>query len=61
VIDTGSRSLSTLAFARTRRGRGGRQPDTSGGSFRLTFENQVAGPIVLGWGAHFGLGLFTAS
>jgi CRISPR-associated protein Csb2 len=62
VIDAGAgRPLSTLAFARTRRGRGGRQPDTAGGSFRLTFETKVAGPIALGWGAHFGLGLFTAS
>jgi CRISPR-associated protein Csb2 len=62
VINAGTgRPLSTLAFARTRRGRGGRQPDTAGGSFRLSFETKVAGPIALGWGAHFGLGLFTAS
>jgi hypothetical protein len=40
---------------------GGRQPDTAGGSFRLTFETKIAGPIALGWGARFALGLFMAS
>ena len=54
----GTTSHSTLAFARTRTGRGGSQPDTAGGFFRLTFEQDVEGPIALGWGAHFGLGLF---
>jgi CRISPR-associated protein Csb2 len=49
---------STLAFARTRGGRGGRQVDTGGGFFRLMFEKELEGPIALGWGAHFGLGLF---
>lgn len=56
----GSRSLSTLAFTRMRRGRGGSQPDKAGGFFQLTFEKEVSGPIALGWGAHFGLGLFAA-
>jgi CRISPR-associated protein Csb2 len=58
IVQVGGRSLSTLAFARTRRGRGGVQPDAAGGSFRLTFERNLSGPIALGWGAHFGLGLF---
>jgi CRISPR-associated protein Csb2 len=51
---------STLAFARTRAGRGGRQLDTAGGFFRLQFEKDFEGPIALGWGAHFGLGLFAS-
>lgn len=59
-VDSG-RPHSTLAFARTRRGRGGRQPDTSGGFFRLLFEQPVPGPIAIGWGAHFGLGTFRAA
>jgi CRISPR-associated protein Csb2 len=58
VVPAGRRSLSTLAFARTRRGRGGPQPDTAGGAFVLTFDQNQPGPIALGWGAHFGLGLF---
>lgn len=55
------RFLSTLAFARTRsRGRGGLQPDASGGFFELRFDRERLGPITLGWGAHFGLGMFRA-
>ncbi|MBF0561783.1 MAG: type I-U CRISPR-associated protein Cas5/Cas6 [Alphaproteobacteria bacterium] len=57
-IGAGDTPRSTLAFVRTRSGRGGHQPDTAGGFFRLTFEQDVEGPIALGWGAHFGLGLF---
>jgi CRISPR-associated protein Csb2 len=57
MVQIGGRSLSTLSFTRTRRGRA--QPDTAGGSFRLTFEKEIPGPIALGWGSHFGLGLFT--
>jgi CRISPR-associated protein Csb2 len=62
ILRIGSgRPRSTLAFARTRQGRGGRQPDTSGGFFRLTFDAPIPGPVALGWGAHFGLGLFRAA
>jgi CRISPR-associated protein Csb2 len=57
-IGPGNTLRSTLAFARTRAGRGGSQPDAAGGFFRLEFKQEVAGPIALGWGAHFGLGLF---
>lgn len=59
-VGQGCTSRSTLAFARTRGGRGGRQLDTAGGFFRLQFEKDVEGPLALGWGAHFGLGLFAA-
>jgi CRISPR-associated protein Csb2 len=34
--------------------RGGR----SGTAFRLTFAEPISGPLALGYGAHFGLGLF---
>jgi CRISPR-associated protein Csb2 len=47
-------------FRRRRRdGRGRRGPDRSYG-VRLVFSETVRGPIVLGYGAHFGLGLFAA-
>jgi CRISPR-associated protein Csb2 len=47
-------------FRRRRRdGRGRRGPDRAYG-VRLVFSKPVRGPIVLGYGAHFGLGLFTA-
>jgi CRISPR-associated protein Csb2 len=48
-----------LAFSRTRTRRGGIQPDVGGGFFELTFDQPVRGPIALGWGCHFGLGLFS--
>jgi CRISPR-associated protein Csb2 len=50
---------SPLAFSRTRMRRGGIQPDAAGGFFELTFNQPVQGPIALGWGCHFGLGLFS--
>ena len=47
-------------FRRRRRdGRGRRGPDRAYG-MRLVFAETVRGPIALGYGAHFGLGLFTA-
>ncbi|MCS7026831.1 MAG: type I-U CRISPR-associated protein Csb2 [Bryobacteraceae bacterium] len=44
-------------FVRTRQGNGGLPP---AGVFHLTlkFHVPVTGPLCLGWGAHFGLGLF---
>jgi CRISPR-associated protein Csb2 len=45
-------------FRRRRKDGGGRRgPDLAFGA-RLTFEHPVSGPIALGYGAHFGLGLF---
>jgi len=57
-IGSGGTLRSTLAFNRTRSGRGGQQPDAAGGFFQLTFDRLIDGPVSLGWGAHFGLGLF---
>lgn len=46
-------------YRRRRFGGGGRRgPDRAYGA-RLTFAQPVQGPIALGYGAHFGLGLFT--
>ncbi len=55
------RLRSALAFNRTRSRRGDRQPDVSGGFFRLSFAQPMGGPIAIGWGCHFGLGLFLPS
>jgi CRISPR-associated protein Csb2 len=57
-IRISGRPRSPLAFVRTRQGRGGGRADMSGGFFDLVFDGEVQGPIALGWGAHFGLGLF---
>lgn len=47
-------------FVRSRR-RGGVQPPQDAGWFvRIEFRTDVAGPICLGYGSHFGLGLFVA-
>lgn len=55
------RVRTPLAFSRIRARRGGSQPDSAGGFFELTFTQPVQGPIALGWGCHFGLGLFSPS
>jgi CRISPR-associated protein Csb2 len=60
TLDINGRARSPLSFVRTRHGRGGHRADMSGGFFELTFDGEVQGPIALGWGAHFGLGLFAA-
>jgi len=35
-----------------------KQPDAHGGFWRLTFAEPVYGPVALGFGCHFGLGMF---
>jgi len=37
------------------------QPDTEGSFWRLTFPEPIQGPVALGFGCHFGLGLFATS
>jgi CRISPR-associated protein Csb2 len=55
--NAGRQAISFRRFARTRQGNGGTPP---AGVFHitLTFGHRVEGPICLGWGSHFGLGLF---
>lgn len=55
--DAGRRARWFRGFARTRQANGGTPP---AGLFHvtLTFTRPVEGPICLGWGCHFGLGLF---
>lgn len=50
--------LSWLEFRRERIGGAGRRGGDPGGGFLLEFEEPVSGPIALGYGCHFGLGLF---
>src|SRR5690606_16018485 len=45
-------------FTRVRKKDRGRSGGRPGFGFRITFTEPVAGPIALGYGAHFGLGLF---
>ncbi len=55
------RELRPVHFHRFRRRKGLRQPDTQGSFWKLTFPEPVAGPVALGFGCHFGLGIFRAT
>ena len=59
-ISLGGTGRRTVHFHRFRsRGREV-QPDTAGAFLEITFPKPVEGPIMLGYGSHFGLGLFIA-
>ncbi len=47
-----------VAFHRRRRSGKPQPPKTRPWSIRLTFDRPITGPIALGYGSHFGLGLF---
>lgn len=57
-LDFGGRQLRSLHYHRFRRKRGLTQPDTLGRLIELSFAAPVCGPLALGFGCHFGLGLF---
>jgi len=54
------RPRRTVHFRRFRSRRGLTQPDTRGRFARLSFPEAIQGPLALGFGCHFGLGLFRA-
>ena len=59
-ISSGGTSRRAIQFHRFRsRGRE-MQPDAAGALLDIVFPNPVEGPIALGYGSHFGLGLFVA-
>ena len=47
-----------IHFHRFRSKRGLMQPDRRGSFLRVTFDEPLIGPLALGFGCHFGLGLF---
>ncbi|MGH8759682.1 MAG: type I-G CRISPR-associated protein Csb2 [Burkholderiales bacterium] len=57
-VQHGGRALRPLHFHRFRRKRGLVQPDTLGRLLQIRFAQPVRGPLCLGFGSHFGLGLF---
>jgi CRISPR-associated protein Csb2 len=57
----GGRRLRPLHFHRFRRKRGLTQPDRLGRLLELRFAEPIQGPLALGFGCHFGLGLFMPS
>jgi len=54
----GERFTRWIEFRRQRLKGEGQKGSTTGYGFRLTFQEPVQGPIVLGYGCHFGLGQF---
>jgi CRISPR-associated protein Csb2 len=54
------RERRPIHFHRFRSGGREMQPDPMGTFLRLTFPSPIEGPLALGFGSHFGLGLFAA-
>lgn len=62
INSTGSGKGKAVPWYRFRRQRtkgGGTQASFIGHGFRITFASPVQGPLMAGYGCHFGLGLFT--
>lgn len=57
AIDVAGKKRRPVDFHRFRSKRGLVQPDTQGRFVRISFPEPVEGPIALGFGCHFGLGL----
>ncbi len=58
-VDVGKgRTRRPIHFHRIRSRRGLTQPDPVGSFRRLTFPDPIGGPLALGFGCHYGLGLF---
>lgn len=60
AVRVGGGLRNVLAFHRFRSRRGLVQPDRTGLALHLEFGEPVVGPVALGFGCHFGLGLFRA-
>ena len=54
----GGKDVRPIHFHRFRSRYGERQPDSHGTFLTLTFPSERSGPLALGFGSHFGLGLF---
>ncbi len=54
----GGKDLRPIHFHRFRSRRGEHQPDSQGTILTVTFPTDHTGPLALGFGSHFGLGLF---
>ena len=60
-IDIGGSTRHALHFHRFRSRGGEKQHDTRGALLQVTFPVPVDGPVAMGYGSHFGLGLFCAT
>ncbi|MCY0878223.1 MAG: type I-U CRISPR-associated protein Csb2 [Firmicutes bacterium] len=57
-IMVGGRLVSPLRFRRFRSRGSQSQPDRSGSFWRIAFADPIEGPLSLGYGCHYGLGVF---
>lgn len=57
-ISIGGVGRRAIQFHRFRSRGGERQPDAAGAMLEIAFPNPIDGPLSLGFGSHFGLGLF---
>lgn len=57
-VMSGDRTLAPTDFRWQRPGRPQVPPDRRGSFWRLVFNQPIAGPLAVGYGCHFGLGLF---
>ena len=57
-IFVGGTERRALHFHRFRSRGGEKQPDTAGAFLRIAFPQPITGPLAIGFGSHFGLGLF---
>ena len=57
-VKIGQQKLRSLQFQTLRKNGDGRRSIHSPVGFRITFSQPVDGPIAVGYGAHYGLGLF---
>lgn len=57
-IRVNDRERRPVHFHRFRSRRGLVQPDRHGSFWRIEFAEPIQGPLALGFGCHFGLGLF---
>ncbi len=58
MAQIGERHLRWIQFQTQRHHGDGRRVNHFGCGFRLTFSEEIAGPLCFGYAAHFGLGLF---
>jgi CRISPR-associated protein Csb2 len=58
LTDLGGKRTPWLDFTTIRQRGGGRRSGSRGCGFRIVFAEAVAGPLVVGYAAHFGLGVF---
>ena len=60
-ISVGGTMRRAIHFHRFRSRRGEKQPDSQGTLMRIVFPEPITGPLAIGFGSHFGLGLFVAT